>query len=89
MTGQRRDPDRRGQPAQPEAGARRPRALGYATLAAESAEDGVALAARAAPALMLMDVQLPGHRRRRGARRGSGPTRRRRTSASSRSRPSR
>ena len=40
---------------------------GYEVIEATTGEDGVRLAARGAPDLILMDLQLPGHRRRRGA----------------------
>ncbi|OGL08469.1 MAG: histidine kinase [Candidatus Rokubacteria bacterium RIFCSPLOWO2_12_FULL_71_22] len=36
------------------------RATGYATLEAETGEDGVRLARERLPALVLMDIQLPG-----------------------------
>ncbi len=35
-------------------------ATGYQTLEAETAEDGLALVAKRTPALILMDIQLPG-----------------------------
>ena len=40
---------------------------GYEVIEATTGEDGVRLARESSPDLILMDLQLPGHRRRRGA----------------------
>ena len=52
--------DRRGQREEHEALPRRAEATGYDTLEATTGEDAVELALSNTPALVLMDVQLPG-----------------------------
>ena len=53
---------------------------GYETIEAGTAEDGLALARERKPDLILMDIQLPGHERHRGAARAARATRRPRRS---------